>query len=80
MRLACIFLHMASIEANSGPLKPNMGDLARRMDDILAELKDIRAALSVKMDNSVKDLSNKQQQCELELVIQTTRLDNADIQ
>ena len=50
------------------------------MDDILAELKDTRTALSVKIDNSVKDLSIKLQLCEQQLVIQTTRLDNADTQ
>ena len=78
--IICIFLLMAGIEANPGPPKQNMSDLARRMDDILAELKDTRTALSVKIDNSVKDLSIKLQLWEQQLVIQTTRLDNADIQ
>ena len=57
-----------------------MDDLARRIDDLLAELKDTRTAFSVKIDNSVKDLSIKLQLCKQQLVIQTTRLDNADIQ
>ena len=78
--IICIFLLMAGIEANPGPPKQNMGDLARRMDDIPAELKNTRTALSVKIDNSVKNLSIKLQLCEQQLVIQTTRLDNADIQ
>lgn len=83
IRLACIisaFLLMAGIEANPGPPKQNMGDLARRMDEILTELKDTRTALSLKLDNAVKDLSIKLQVCEQQLVNQTTRLDNADLQ
>ena len=83
IRLACIisaFLNMAGIESSSGPQKQNMGDLARRMDEILTELKDTRNALSLKLDNAVKDLSIKLQVCEQQLVNQTTRLDNADLQ
>ena len=71
---------MAGIEANPGPQKQNMGDLARQMDDTLAELKDTRTALSVKIKNSVKDLSIKLLLCEQQLVFQTTGLDYADIQ
>ena len=71
---------MAGIEANPGPPKQNMGDLARSMDEILTELKDTRTALSLKLDNAVKDLSIKLQVCEQQLVNQTTRLDNADLQ
>ena len=57
-----------------------MSNYARRMDDIPAELKETRTVFAVKIDNSVKSLLTKLRLCEQQLVIQTTRLDNADIQ
>jgi hypothetical protein len=47
------------------------------MDDIMMELRDTRTALSIKIDDSFKDLSTKLQLCEQQLAVCSARIDQS---
>lgn len=79
LRLACVLsllLLLAGIERNPGPTRYE--DIMRHLDAIVTELRDTRATLCNKIDDSIKDLSAKIQNCEQHLAILSTRLDTAD--
>ncbi len=75
--LILMLLAIGCVESNPGP-GPRNEEVIQRMDDLARELRDMRAVLSVKLDDAVRNFTDRLLAYDVQLAAVSTRLDGLD--